>query len=263
MTTMLTWLPDVLLAAGLKVSRTDGWETRGREGPFGPIKGVICHHTAGSPIGNMPSLNTLIHGRAGTQSAEALPGPLAQLGLGRDGTFYLLAAGRANHAGAGKWNDEVSGNTNFIGIEAEHTGRLDDPWPDVQLDAYKRGIAAILSHINADTAMCCGHKEWAPTRKIDPCMINMSGFRADVAAIVNGSGTVRPLIPPVDDQQRATIRRGNSGALVIKVQAKLGLEQDGDFGTLTEAAVRTFQRAKGLVPDGIVGPKCWLALDSS
>src|SRR6185503_4879149 len=92
----LTWLPDALKNAGLKVSLVDGWENRGR-GNIGNIFGVICHHTAGPKTGVMPSLNTLINGRSD------LPGPLAQLGLGRDGTYFVIAAGRANHAGDGIW----------------------------------------------------------------------------------------------------------------------------------------------------------------
>jgi hypothetical protein len=39
----LTWLPQVLLNAGLKVAEQPGWRTRGR-GDVGTIKGVICHH---------------------------------------------------------------------------------------------------------------------------------------------------------------------------------------------------------------------------
>src|ERR671936_408890 len=74
----LTWLPSVLKGAGLKIALVEGWESRGR-GDVGPIAGVMCHHTVGPRVGNMPSLNTLINGRSD------LPGPLAQLGLGRDG----------------------------------------------------------------------------------------------------------------------------------------------------------------------------------
>ena len=71
----LTWLPEVLLGAGLKVAEVDGWKTRGRS-EMGQVKGVICHHTVCNKNGNMPSLNVLINGRAG------LPGPLSQLDWG-------------------------------------------------------------------------------------------------------------------------------------------------------------------------------------
>src|SRR5579864_4033356 len=91
----LTWLPEVLENAGLKVAEQPGWRTRGR-GEMGDVKGVMCHHTSGPPDGNMPSLGVVTHGR------PDLAGPLAQLCLGRDGTFYVVAAGRCNHAGKGK-----------------------------------------------------------------------------------------------------------------------------------------------------------------
>src|SRR4051812_23297953 len=115
MTFALTWLPSVLKDAGLKVATVPGWETRGH-GDMGNILGVICHHTAGQRHGNMPSLDVVLNGR------PDLSGPLAQLGLGRDGTYYVVAAGRCYHAGAGIWKGITNGNTNFIGIEAENTG---------------------------------------------------------------------------------------------------------------------------------------------
>src|SRR2546421_5591871 len=109
----LTWLPEVLENAGLKVAEQPGWRTRGH-GDVGEIKGVICHHTAGPKNGNMPSLGIVTNGR------PDLPGPLAQLCLARDGTFIVVAAGRAFHAGPGEWQGEKNGNSNFIGIEAEN-----------------------------------------------------------------------------------------------------------------------------------------------
>jgi peptidoglycan hydrolase-like protein with peptidoglycan-binding domain len=38
------------------------------------------------------------------------------------------------------------------------------------------------------------------------------------------------------------------------------LDVDGEFGPLTEAAVKQFQRRKGLEVDGQVGPLTWTAL---
>jgi hypothetical protein len=256
MTFSLIWLPEVLKNAGLKVAEDPGWEDRG-VGEIGTINGVMCHHTAGPKTGNMPSLQIVREGRSD------LPGPLAQLCLGRDGTFFVVAAGKANHAGRGEWQGITAGNTHFIGIEAENTGRDDDfPWPEGQMDAYRRGVAAILRRIGQDAIMCCGHKEYAlPSgRKVDPTF-DMNVFRLEVAAIM--AGTVPPpiLIPPTAPNGRPTLRRGSSGELVKEVQGKVGVTVDGDFGPKTEAAVRAFQRARGLVPDGIVGPKTWAALD--
>lgn len=249
----LIWLPEVLRAAGLKVSEVAGWTERGR-GDMGAVEGVICHHTGTNDRSNMPTLGTLIKGRR-LDNGEMLPGPLAQLGLARDGTYFVIAAGKANHAGPGVWK-KITGNGRFIGIEAENAGKNRERWPDVQMDAYRRGVAAILRRIGAAEQMCCGHREFAPKRKPDP-EFDLDLFRRDVGAIMRGVGIVRPLIPAVDEQQRPTLRRGDRGELVKRIQAAVGVEPDGRFGPNTEAAVRTFQRAHDLVPDGIVGPKTW------
>ena len=254
----LVWLPHVLKDAGLKVAPVDGWEERGR-GDVGEIFGVICHYTQGPRNGNMPSLGTLLEGRSD------LPGPLSQLGLGRDGTYYIIAAGKCNHAGKGVWRGIANGNGNFIGIEAENTGGANDfPWPAVQLDAYHRGVAAILKHVGRGAEFCAGHKEYARPlgRKIDPDL-EMGAFRGAVAAILAGTSPPPLLIPATEPGRgRATLRRGDRGPLVGQIQEKLGVAGPDIFGPRTEAEVRAFQRAQGLVPDGIVGPKSWAALDA-
>jgi peptidoglycan hydrolase-like protein with peptidoglycan-binding domain len=254
----LTWLPTVLLDAGLKVAEQPGWRTHGR-GDVGTIQGVMCHHTAGPRTGIMPSLGVVTNGR------PDLPGPLSQLCLGRDGTFFVVAAGRSNHAGAGNWQGVISGNSSFIGIEAENTGQTAgpnaDPWPTVQLDAYRRGVAAILKRIKANAIMCCGHKEYAlPVgRKSDPTF-DMGDFRNLVAAIMAGTAPLPSVIPAVDAGNRPTLRRGAVGDLVEMIQTKIGVPVTGQFDASTEAAVRQFQRDNGLVPDGIVGPRTWATL---
>ena len=130
--------------------------------------------------------------RGRDQRTIDLPGPLSQVCLGRDGTFFVMAAGRANHAGAGNWQGVTTGNSRFIGIEAENTGETTgpnaDPWPAVQLDAYRRGVAAILKKIKANAIMCCGHKEYALPmgRKSDPTF-DMDDLRMQVAFIMAGT----------------------------------------------------------------------------
>jgi hypothetical protein len=254
----LTWLAEVLEDAGVKVAEQPGWRTRGH-GDVGNIRGVMCHHTAGPLQGNMPSLRVVTEGRSD------LAGPLSQLCLGRDGTFFVVAAGRAFHAGAGNWQGISTGNTSFIGIEAENTGLRTgpraDPWPAVQIEAYRRGVAAILRKIGADAIMCCGHGEYAlpQGRKNDPSF-DMPEFRLQVAAIMAGTAPNPSLIPAVDAANRPTLRRGARGPLVEEIQSAVGVSVDGKFGPNTEAAVRQFQRDNGLTPDGIVGPRTWAAI---
>lgn len=176
-----TWLAQALRSAGCKVTELAGWQTRGRPGEFGPVRGILCHHTAGVRTGNSPSLRLIVDGR------PDLPGPLSHLHLARDGTFTVVAAGRCNHAGPGTWQGINTGNTNFIGIEAENAGDGTDPWPDVQTEAYARGCAAILKHIGAPIIMCAGHKEYALPRgrKCDPSF-DMGSFRQKVGAFMEG-----------------------------------------------------------------------------
>lgn len=190
MTFSLLWLPTALRAAGLTVTEVPGWQNRGH-GDEGKVLGIVCHHTCGPLHGNLPDLNVLVDGR------PDLGGPLCNLGLGRDGTYFMIAAGKGWHAGAGSWQGVTDGNGHFIGIEAENTGvttgALADTWPDVQMDAYRKGCAAILNHIGAKPIMCCGHKEFAlPHGRKDDPDFDMVKFRADVAALMHPA----PAIPP-------------------------------------------------------------------
>lgn len=264
----LTWLPAVLRNAGLRVAEEESWASRGH-GDVDKVLGVMCHHTVGPRSGNMPSFNTLISGRSD------LPGPLSQLGLGRDGTYYVIAAGKCYHAGNGNWRGLTNGNGNFISIEAENTGGADDfPWPQEQMLAYHRGVAAILEHISQTVDFCVGHKEYAlPVgRKPDPSF-DMDAFRLSVAAIMNGAVPPLDPIPAFEPARsaggalgRATLEReqiGNNPDLVKQVQQKFGVAVvDGVFGSKTEAAVRDFQRKHNLLADGIVGPETWAVFDS-
>ncbi|PXX52647.1 N-acetylmuramoyl-L-alanine amidase [Nocardia tenerifensis] len=169
------WLADVLREAGLRVIEHEGWRERGH-GDFADIRGVLCHHTAG---GGANDWRIVQYGR------PDLDGPLAQLVLERDGTYRVIAAGVCWHAGRGSWPGWPTDNANYhvIGIEAVSRGDGSD-WTPVQLDAYKRGCAAILRRIGRDANDCVGHREYSSEGKIDPAGIDMDEFRTDVQAII-------------------------------------------------------------------------------
>jgi peptidoglycan hydrolase-like protein with peptidoglycan-binding domain len=52
----------------------------------------------------------------------------------------------------------------------------------------------------------------------------------------------------------AILKRGLAGEPVRRLQAKLGLEADGQFGPKTEEALKGYQKLYGLAVDGIAGP---------
>jgi peptidoglycan L-alanyl-D-glutamate endopeptidase CwlK len=65
------------------------------------------------------------------------------------------------------------------------------------------------------------------------------------------------------------LKRGSAGPDVLTLQSalkQLGFDPrgvDGVFGAGTEAAVKDFQRSKGLTPDGLVGPNTMAALQTN
>lgn len=56
------------------------------------------------------------------------------------------------------------------------------------------------------------------------------------------------------------IAKGSRGDLVRRIQHELHLIEDGVFGSITEEAVKAFQKNNGLKEDGIVGDKTWEAI---
>lgn len=167
---MLLDLADACRKSGLPVVEVDDWKTRGH-GQMIDVDTIACHHTATpkAAAGNYPSLGIVRDGRSD------LPGPLAQLGLGRDGTVYVIAAGACYHAGETFLPRQD--NWHAIGIEAEADGLSE--WPTVQYHAYARLVAALVDHYGLPLANVQGHKEVAKPlgRKTDP-NFDMDAFRA-------------------------------------------------------------------------------------
>lgn len=185
---MLLELADIARSAGVKVVECAGWKERGRPGGMRGVKTIVCHHTATTAPGDHPSLGTIINGRT------ALVGPLSQYFLSRDGTVYVVAAGRCNHAG-------VVLRTSFsnewaVGIEAEAHGvpGAKEDWPEVQMVAYARLCRALQLHYGLSVLDIRGHKEVCspPGRKSDPDF-NMSSFRETVSTTSLDEPAQKPL----------------------------------------------------------------------
>ena len=181
-----TGVVEALRDHGLTVGFCPGWETRGSSS-FNP-RGHVVHHDAGGNWATPPGI--LIGGRSD------LPGPLCNFALGRDGKVWMVAAGRANHAGTGSWRGLV-GNSTVWGTEANNRG-TGEVWPDVQIDAYARLCAATCDFSGFTAEMVCRHAEWT-SRKIDAWgpwedghdwSRDMSHFRALIA---QGGNTDMPL----------------------------------------------------------------------
>lgn len=68
-------------------------------------------------------------------------------------------------------------------------------------------------------------------------------------AVLGGKATAAPATAST------TLRKGDKGPQVVKMQKALGIASDGDFGPGTEAALKRWQAANGLTADGVAGPK--------
>lgn len=151
-----TGVVEALRDHHLAVGFCPGWETRGSS-VFWP-QGHVCHHDAIAARWSTPP-GMLISGR------PDLAGPLCNTALEADGTVWMVAAGRANHAGTGGWRGLV-GNSTVWGTEAQNAG-TGQVWPQEQIDAYVRLSAALAEFFGFSSEMVCRHAEWT-SRKIDP-----------------------------------------------------------------------------------------------
>lgn len=197
---MDTGLADRLRAMGLTVIEVDGWRTRGRTYATFTPRGSVDHHTAGGASGNAPSLGICINGRSD------LPGPLCQAFQARNNDVYVVAAGVANHAGAGGWQG-LKGNQIVHGLESENVGYNDrEPWREDQIDVKARIHAAFLQAPGStgDPGKCCMHKEWTAA-KIDSHTILGDDLRSRVAHYLS---TPNPPSPPEDDDKMMFLIRG-------------------------------------------------------
>lgn len=164
MTANLTWLADALRAEGCRVVEEGNWKARGRPGAFDP-DGVLWHHTGSTSSASnpFPTKDVLINGR------PDLAGPLCHVGIGYDGVCHVIAAGRANHAGAcngfGPFTSTRDGNDQLVGFEIDYDGT--QAMTAAQEDAATRCSTAVLKRLGRDEGWAARHEETSTTGKWD------------------------------------------------------------------------------------------------
>lgn len=202
-----------LRAEGCTVVEVGDWETHNRnhKGPWGPVYGVMIHHTVtrGDTKAQTDASVTLCR-----DGRTDLPGPLCHGVIAKDGTVCLVGYGRTNHAGMGDddveqavinetalpVDDEANtdGNRAFYGFECINLGDGVDPWPEAQLLAIERVSAAICRHHGWGARSVIGHLEWQPG-KVDPRGFTMQTMRGRVAARLDGNQQEDDVALTVDD----------------------------------------------------------------
>jgi hypothetical protein len=192
----------------------------------------MVHHTAGPDGTPAPSRSVVRTGR------PDLAGPLCHILARRDMVAEIVSRGRANHAGTGQWGSMPtdSGNTYCLGIEIEHEGTDAEPWRPEFREWLKRLEAGCLDHLNVSSSRLLAHKEYAPSRKIDPWEWNMNSERSAVAALLSaGPGAGTP--PTIRGELTMFIAwHSNVPYLVTDVKRKLSPESKDTIKNETRAA---------------------------
>ncbi|AKA61696.1 endolysin [Streptomyces phage YDN12] len=195
-----------LKAEGVPVRERKGWRTHNRnhKGAWGPMNGVMVHHTASDSDG----IESFV-----SNGNSALPGPLCHGLIEKTGRVVLIGWGRANHAGGGdpdvlaavraerwpvpKTNEHdgsagsVDGNAHFVGYECVNQGNGKDPWPAIQLEGIARACAAVCRFQGWTVDSVIRHLDWSDW-KVDPRGIDWTKMRARISTILAGKPNATP-----------------------------------------------------------------------
>jgi hypothetical protein len=231
-----------------------GAATRGRPGGITSANGIVEHHTGGGSASASYLKFLFVDGRP----EEGIPGPLCNEATASDGTVYIGAVGRANHAGSGSSRthdhvvaedyagytselepgpDGLNGNAVYYGNEWIYSGTV--PPTALQYRAAALAASARCDAHGWSALSVIAHREHTD-RKDDPYAVKMYAFRSAVntllkagpAACVNyvatgklGAAPTPPPTAPEDD--------------VTTPNHVVGTNTDGTPMTMAQLAART------------------------
>lgn len=236
----MTDLANIARTTGRRVVEVPGWRTRGRSA-MTAVEGIMWHHTATSSraSGDYPTLRVVRDGHG------ALPGPLCHYGIGRSGTIYVVAAGRANHAGSvyETWQQ----NSRCIGVEVEGDGK--SPFNRDQLDTISAlGAALHKSRYGIPVERNTTHKEagYRHYRKTDPLGVTSGSVQAAVRGVL------------------AAPTRLDPGKVIHPDQVPAPLAVDGLYGPGTHRAFMWWidgDQLVGMTRDNVRDIQTWAGRD--
>jgi len=146
---------------------------------------------------------------------------------------------RAWHAGLSLWEGISDTNSRSIGIEIQHCGDQDTPFPKKQINSLIHLLADILKRHQIAPHRVLAHSDVAPGRKQDPGR----SFPWDALAYAG----IGHYVPPHPILAGPFLQQGDEGQAVEALQALLGLygygiDIKGQYDQITYDVVTAFQR---------------------
>lgn len=257
------WLADEFRAAGLKVVEVDGWENRGRPastGNYDPRGPLTKHHTGVTSSASRPhpTLSVLITGRSD------LPGPLIPYTTGYDGTVYVVAAGRCNHAGPiGKSGvlgmpKGYDGNALAMGDEVDTNGT--QTLPEAQKRAMSIAAAVVLRHFDKGAEWEHRHADISGSGKWDLGQLTTAQVRALTADALKALDEEEDPMAQYEDQLNqiaADAKAARTDAAAARKASERAVEQTREFrGIEAERHQKTIAAIfAGLTPEQVADAK--------
>jgi hypothetical protein len=248
----MTWYPKV---SGIKDNGFGG----SRNGQ--PINGVVIHHVAGTNglgyvanantrnshptyhIANSGAVTGIVNPDRRPYSTGGSPDPNAV-------TFEI-----DNSSAGGDWPVSPAALEALIDVIVYHAS---------QSPRAGKGFAKNEPSVKQSEFFIAWHSQYKATACPGPFIMSQLDYIVDQcnkrASGVAPAPTPAPAPAAIPTKPRLTssLKRGSTGANVRYLQTALGgLKVDGQFGPITDKAVRAFQAAQGIKVDGIVGPITW------
>jgi hypothetical protein len=246
----MTWYPKV---SGIQDNGFGG----SRNGQ--PINGVVIHHVAGTNglryvanansrnshptyhIANSGAVTGIVNPERRPFSTGGTPDPNAV-------TFEI-----DNSSTGGDWPVSTAALESLIDVIVFHAS---------QSPRAGKGFAKNQKGVSQAEFFIAWHSQYSATACPGPFIMSqldyiVSECNKRASSVAPAPAPVAPPAPaprPTKPRLAGWLQRGSTGPVVRYIQGVLGIKVDGQFGPITDRAVRDFQRRHRLKIDGIVGP---------